>query len=86
MEPLWDKPKICEYLLISTWTFNRIAAKDKTFPARKVGGGWRCAPEQLKKWVNDQRSTPDRRNVVEVNKPRIGRPPLSGTSPKAQAR
>ncbi len=86
MEPLWDINQVCEYLVISTKTFTRITINDPTFPARKIRGLWRCDKDQLKLWVEAQRSTPDRRNVIEITKPRRGRPPLSGTSPKAKVK
>lgn len=84
MEQLWDVKQICIYLNISTRTFTRIVCSDPSFPARKIRNVWRCDPEELKSWVKNQRSTPDHRNVIEIHKPRIGRPPLSGTKPKAK--
>lgn len=86
MEPLIDITEVCVYLGICTRTFTRLTINDPTFPARKIRGQWRCDKEQLKDWVNAQRSTPERRNVVNINKPRLGRPPISGTKPKAKAK
>jgi predicted DNA-binding transcriptional regulator AlpA len=86
MQPLMETDAIFAYLGIGQTTFYRIIAEDDTFPVRKIRGRWKADPEELKEWFRNQRSTPDHRNVVEITRPRRGRPPLSRTSPKRQVK
>lgn len=86
MEPLWDSKKITEYLGIDYKTYLKIIREDQAFPARKVGGSWKADPEELRDWFRDQGKQVNNGNVVEINKPLRGRPPLSGTRPRTKAK
>ncbi len=86
MQPLMETDEIFAYLGICQTTFYEIIKEDSSFPVRKIRGRWKADPEELKEWFRNQRSTPDHRNVVEINRPRRGRPPLSRTSPKRQVK
>lgn len=89
MEPLMEMDQILSYLGIGQTTFYRILAEDETFPVHKVRGKWKSIPEELRDWFKGQRSKPDHynystSNIVEIKKPRRGRPPLSRTSPRTK--
>lgn len=88
MEPLLTREQACNYLGIQVDTFRKLTNNDSEFPARKIGGQWRCDAQELKNWVAKQPKTPKHRNsvdnVVDI-KPRRGRPTLSGTRPKEKA-
>lgn len=81
MKALLGVPEIAERLNMSTRNVHRIIRLDPSFPAHKPGGfgHWKADPEELEKWI---RKKTDFQTDNRVTKPRRGRPPLSGTSPR----
>jgi hypothetical protein len=77
---------IITYLDIDYSTFLNIIHDDVTCPVRKVGGQWKADPAELKEWFRSQGKQTNTGNVVEINRSRRGRPPLSGTSPRTKAK
>lgn len=75
----------CELLNIDRSTFYRLINKDPRFPAYKIGGVWRIDTTELEVWKHNQKArAAGKDQEPAVIKKRLGRPPLSGTSPKGK--
>lgn len=59
MIPLLNSTQICEYLSISYSRFLQHVREDSTFPARKIGGEWKCDIDELRTWVLNQPCSKD---------------------------
>ncbi len=89
MKPLLSLPEAAQRLNLSTRHVHRLIREDSTFPARRIGqnGHWKIDGNDLEEWIKSQPTWTDSRNaVVEITRPRRGRPPLSRTSPKRQVK
>jgi excisionase family DNA binding protein len=72
LEPLLKMNEICQYLGVSRDTVTLFTETDSTFPAKKIGGQWKCKRQALEDWVDAQSGKPKHRNTVDI--PRRGRP------------
>ena len=86
MDHLWDSNKINTYFGFNYNTFLKLIRDDETFPVRKVMGQWKADPQELQEWFRNQGKQTNNRNVVEISRPRRGRPPMSGTRPRENAK
>ncbi len=73
-------PEIAKRLNMSTRNVHRIIRRDATFPVHKPGGygNWKADPDEIEEWIRKKSNL----RTEPTAKPRIGRPPLSGTRPR----
>lgn len=85
MGAMLTQSQACKYLSIGRSTFYRLINKDPRFPAYKIGGVWRIDTTELEVWKHNQKArAAGKDQEPAVIKKRLGRPPLSGTSPKGK--
>lgn len=83
MKPLLSLPEAAQRLNLSTRHVHRLIREDSTFPARRIGqnGHWKIDSGELEDWIKSQPTWAEsKNNVVDITRPRRGRPPTRRTS------
>ncbi len=53
--PFLNSEKACKYLGVSLPTLYRLLKRRARLPGHRVGGTWRFLPDELERWVRENR-------------------------------